>query len=287
MSSPARIPAGRGRTHVGRSHSSPPALIGVGVDGSASGRDAVVLASLIASATSGELMLIAVYEEPLLEGVVPAQMGWRTAKKQARAMLASTRDSLAPSARLVVEPNLFVWRGLQRVVRREHRDRRSIVDRCANRELCSRGERDGTRQFERRPGFRRILEADADPLEPPLAAARHGPGRDRERTLQRCPTASAHRAQGSRAHLWRGGPIPRQAGRGAHGEPRAAAPATRTGRARPPPEGWARVSLESPPASPEPASARPASPSVQAQHPRGAVLRRRQSASALRWSRSR
>ena len=122
MSSPARIPAGRGHTHVGRSHSSPPALIGVGVDGSSSGRDAVVLASLIASATSGELMLIAVYEEPLLEGVVPAQMGWRAVKKQARAMLVATRDSLAPSARVVVEPNLFVWRGLQRVVRREHRD---------------------------------------------------------------------------------------------------------------------------------------------------------------------
>ena len=66
-------------------------------------------------------MLIAVYEEPLLEGVVPAQMGWRGVRKQARAMLVATRD-FAPSARVVVEPNLFVWRGLQRVVRREHRD---------------------------------------------------------------------------------------------------------------------------------------------------------------------
>jgi nucleotide-binding universal stress UspA family protein len=122
MSDRARLHGGHRRSHVDRSRASFPSLIGVGVDGSSSGRDAVVLASLVAGATGGELMLIAVYEEPLLEGVVPAEMGWRSVKTQAREMLVATRDSLAPSARIVVEPDVLVWRALQRVVRREHRD---------------------------------------------------------------------------------------------------------------------------------------------------------------------
>ena len=67
-------------------------------------------------------MLIAIYEEPLLEPVVPSEMGWTSARKQARAMLAATRDSLAREARMVVESHVLVWRGLCRVAAREHRD---------------------------------------------------------------------------------------------------------------------------------------------------------------------
>jgi hypothetical protein len=67
-------------------------------------------------------MLIAIYEEPLLEPVVPAEAGWTSARKQARTMLAATRDSLAPEARIVVDSNPLVWRGLCRVSEREHRD---------------------------------------------------------------------------------------------------------------------------------------------------------------------
>jgi hypothetical protein len=37
-------------------------------------------------------------------------------------MLAATRDSLAPDARIVVDSNALVWRGLCRVSEREHRD---------------------------------------------------------------------------------------------------------------------------------------------------------------------
>ena len=37
-------------------------------------------------------------------------------------MLAATRDSLAPEARIVVDSNAPVWRGLCRVSEREHRD---------------------------------------------------------------------------------------------------------------------------------------------------------------------
>ncbi len=45
-------------------------------------------------------MLIPVSEEPLLEGVVWDQIGSTSTKKQARAMLARTRDALAPQARI-------------------------------------------------------------------------------------------------------------------------------------------------------------------------------------------
>lgn len=110
------------RSGVDRSRSSPPVRIGVGVDGGSSGRDAVVLASQLARATGAELMLIFAHEEPLLEPVVPAEMGWASAQKQARATLSETRDSLAPEARTVVHSDALVWRALCRVAQQEHRD---------------------------------------------------------------------------------------------------------------------------------------------------------------------
>ena len=77
---------------------------------------------MLGEATRAELMLIAVHEEPLLEGVVPVQVGWASSRNQEREMLARTRDSLAPQARIVVESNGLAWRGLLGVARREHRD---------------------------------------------------------------------------------------------------------------------------------------------------------------------
>jgi nucleotide-binding universal stress UspA family protein len=67
-------------------------------------------------------MVIAIYEERLLEPLVPSEMGWTSGRKQARAMLAATRDSLAPKARIVVDTNPLVWRGLCRVLERAHRE---------------------------------------------------------------------------------------------------------------------------------------------------------------------
>ena len=99
-----------------------PRLFGVGVDGTPGGRDAVVLGAMLGDATQAELMLIAVFEEPLLEGVVPVQVGWKSSKEQAREMLVRARDSLAPQARTVVRSNGLAWRGLLDVARREHRD---------------------------------------------------------------------------------------------------------------------------------------------------------------------
>jgi nucleotide-binding universal stress UspA family protein len=101
---------------------SPPTLIGAAVDGNASGRDAAVLGSLLARATGAELMLIAVHEEPLVPVALPGGMSWTTLEDQARTVLAKTRDSLAPDARIMVEADSLVWRGLRRAARREHRD---------------------------------------------------------------------------------------------------------------------------------------------------------------------
>jgi len=99
-----------------------PRLIGVAVDGNASGRDAVALGSLLARATSAELMLIAVLEEPLVPVALPGGMSWTTLQEQARVVLAETRDALAPDARTVVQADSLVWRGLRYAVRQEHRD---------------------------------------------------------------------------------------------------------------------------------------------------------------------
>jgi nucleotide-binding universal stress UspA family protein len=117
------IPDARSR-HPERGTTPPraPHLIGVDVDGTPAGRDAVVLASILGRATGAELMLIAVYEEPILEGVVPAELGWTSVRHQARTMLAQTRDSLAPASRTVLQLNGLAWRGLLDVARREHRD---------------------------------------------------------------------------------------------------------------------------------------------------------------------
>ena len=68
------------------------------------------------------MMLIAVFEEPLLEGVVPAELGWTTVRHQARTMLAQTRDSLASEARTVLQVNGLARRRLLDVAHREHRD---------------------------------------------------------------------------------------------------------------------------------------------------------------------
>ena len=99
-----------------------PKLVGAAVDGNSSGRDATVLGSLLAHAMGAELMLIAIHEEPLVPVALPGGASWTTIEAQARTMLAETRDSLAPDARIMVQADVLVWRGLRRVVRHEHRD---------------------------------------------------------------------------------------------------------------------------------------------------------------------
>ena len=130
MSSPTPIPApGPDRASRRRSARggqirawSAPKLIGVAVDGNPSGRDAVVLGSRLAHATGAELMLIAIHEEPLVPVALPRGMSWTALEKLAQTMLADTRDSLAPEARIMVQQDVLLWRGLRHVVRDQHRD---------------------------------------------------------------------------------------------------------------------------------------------------------------------
>ena len=53
---------------------------------------------------------------------LPGGMSWATLQEQARAMLAETRDSLAPDAWTMVQADSQVWRGLRYAVQHEHRD---------------------------------------------------------------------------------------------------------------------------------------------------------------------
>ena len=95
-------------------------LIAAAVDGRPEGRDAAALGAAIARAAGAELMLVAVHPSPPV--VVPRQMGWTALHEQAGALLQGLRDELAPDARMAIETDLYVTRGLRRVVRREHRD---------------------------------------------------------------------------------------------------------------------------------------------------------------------
>jgi nucleotide-binding universal stress UspA family protein len=122
MPSPVPPTRRRRRSSARRSYGSAPALIGVGVEDTASGRDAAVLGSLMARATGAELMLIGIHERPVIEVIAPAEVGWASAEKQTRAMLVKTRDAVAPDARITVHADGVVWRGLRQVVRRERRD---------------------------------------------------------------------------------------------------------------------------------------------------------------------
>ena len=96
------------------------ARIAVGVDGYREGRDAAVLASMIAAASGAELMLVAVHPDPIV--VLPAELGWSGMRKEAQRVLRETRDAVAPGARTVVETDWSVPRALERVAQREHRD---------------------------------------------------------------------------------------------------------------------------------------------------------------------
>jgi nucleotide-binding universal stress UspA family protein len=100
--------------------STAPKLIAVGADGSAESRDATVLGTVIARATDGELMLVAVHADPIL--VMPSEINWTGQEEQADEFLRELRDDLAPNARADVETDWSVARALERVVRREHRD---------------------------------------------------------------------------------------------------------------------------------------------------------------------
>jgi nucleotide-binding universal stress UspA family protein len=122
MSTSAKNQHPRARTAVTRSvhPSQAVARIAVGVDGYPEGQDAAALGRAISDVTGAELMLVTVQPEPLV--VLPAAMDWKSVREWARHALATTRDQLAPAARIIVETDNSVARALQRVASREHRD---------------------------------------------------------------------------------------------------------------------------------------------------------------------
>lgn len=93
--------------------------IAVGVNGCPEGQDAVALASLLATATASDVMLVAVHPDPLV--VLPSEMNWTTLRQQAEGALRQARRGM-PGARTLVDCDLSVPRALLRVVKREHRD---------------------------------------------------------------------------------------------------------------------------------------------------------------------
>jgi nucleotide-binding universal stress UspA family protein len=105
-------PAGSGETAIAR--------IAAGVNGYPEGRDAAVLARMIADTLGAELMLVAVHPDPMV--VLPAEIGWAAMRKEAERFLRKTRDAVAPGARIIVETDWSVPRALERVAQRERRD---------------------------------------------------------------------------------------------------------------------------------------------------------------------
>ena len=94
--------------------------VAVGIDGFDEGHDAAALGSALATATGAEVLLAAVILDPLV--VLPEELNLSALRKEAEKAAREVRDEFAPGARVVVESDLFVARGLERIIRREHRD---------------------------------------------------------------------------------------------------------------------------------------------------------------------
>jgi len=94
--------------------------IAAGVNGFPEGDDAATLAAGLAGVTGAELMLIAVHPWPVV--VLPPGMDWNSLRDSADAVLRRTSDAVAPAARMVIETDQSVPRGLHRLVRQHHRD---------------------------------------------------------------------------------------------------------------------------------------------------------------------
>lgn len=92
----------------------------VGCDGTAEGRDAVVLGAAIASATGAGLSLVGVYPPALFP--VPPSFRRAALRTQAEAALRHDRDSFAPDALIDTVADLSVPRALRHYAERWHAD---------------------------------------------------------------------------------------------------------------------------------------------------------------------
>jgi len=96
------------------------ARIAAGIDGFRSGEDAAALAAAIAEATGAELLLVSVHPDPLV--AVPPAPSWKALHTRSEAILHEARDRHAPDARVLIETDWSVARGLERAVAAAHRD---------------------------------------------------------------------------------------------------------------------------------------------------------------------
>ena len=114
-------------TRHSSTHHEPPAAItpppiahvAAAVDSYSEGRDATMLAATVSRAVGAEIMLLAV--EPDLPLIIPGLQRKRV-REETEAMLRDTSAALAPGARRKIDSDLSVARGIERLVRAEHRD---------------------------------------------------------------------------------------------------------------------------------------------------------------------
>jgi nucleotide-binding universal stress UspA family protein len=108
----------------------------IGVDGTPSGRDAVVLGRALAAATDPDLVLVGAYTDPLLPFPPGLRRDLHLGKDVERLLLA-VRQELAPSARTHVKADLTPGRALCHVIPEERADllvlgsSRHVPDGCA------------------------------------------------------------------------------------------------------------------------------------------------------------
>jgi nucleotide-binding universal stress UspA family protein len=92
--------------------------IAAAVDSHPEGDDAAVLATAIARAVDGDVVLASI--EPELPLMLPGADS-RRMRRETEKMLARTRETFAPGSRFAIDSDLSDARGLKRVLTREHR----------------------------------------------------------------------------------------------------------------------------------------------------------------------
>ncbi|MGA9856400.1 MAG: universal stress protein [Solirubrobacteraceae bacterium] len=92
--------------------------IAAGISLGPEGDDAARLASALTTATSGDLLLVVV--EPDLPLVIPGA-DWRKMRRETEALLSRTKASFAPGARVAIDTDLSIPRGLRRLMSFQHR----------------------------------------------------------------------------------------------------------------------------------------------------------------------
>jgi nucleotide-binding universal stress UspA family protein len=95
------------------------AHVAAAVDSYSEGRDATMLAAAISRAVGADIMLLAV--EPDLPLIIPGLQRKRV-REETEAMLRDTSAAFAPDARRTIDCDLSIARGIERLVRAEHRD---------------------------------------------------------------------------------------------------------------------------------------------------------------------